>query len=49
MCVFFVVARRSTATESRQIVTDSDEARLLKKNTLRIPVAGCISQDDAAD
>ena len=43
MCVFFVVARGSTATESRQIVTDSDEARLLNKNTLRIPVAGCIT------
>ncbi len=27
----------------RQTVADADEARLLKNNTLRIPVAGCIT------
>ncbi len=42
-CVFFVVARGSGTEVPQQIVSDADEVRLLKSNTLRIPVAGCIT------
>lgn len=41
--MFFVLARGCFAEVPRQAVTDADEARLLKNNTLRIPVAGCIT------
>lgn len=42
-CALLVFAQGSRAEAQRPKTYDADEARLLKKNTLRIPVIGCIT------